>query len=38
MNGIGAPMDHKENMYNNLVHRKNKVGEVKQQDLVRRKQ
>jgi hypothetical protein len=26
MTGIGAPTDHKENMYKNEVHRKKKVG------------
>jgi hypothetical protein len=37
MTGIGAPVDHKENMYKNKVHRKRKVGGERQQDLERRK-
>jgi hypothetical protein len=37
MTGIGAPMDHKENMYKNEVRRKKKVGGGRQQDLERRK-
>jgi hypothetical protein len=37
MTRIGAPVDHKENMYNNEVHRKKKVGGGRQQDLERRK-
>jgi hypothetical protein len=35
MTGIGAPEDHKENMYKNEVHRKKKLGDGRQQDLVR---
>jgi hypothetical protein len=37
MTEIGAPMDHKENMYKNEVCIKKKVGGGRQQDLVRRK-
>ena len=37
MTRIGAPADHKENMYKNEVHRKKKVGSKKKQDLERRK-
>jgi hypothetical protein len=37
MTGIGAPADHKENIYKNEVCRRKKVGGGRQQDLVRRK-
>jgi hypothetical protein len=37
MTGIGAPTDHKENMYKNEIHRKKKVGGRRQQDLATRK-
>jgi hypothetical protein len=37
MTGIGAPMDHKSNMYKNEARRKKKVGGGRQQDLERRK-
>ena len=37
MNGIGALVDHKENMYKNQACRKNKVGDGRQQGLARRK-
>ena len=37
MTGIGAPVDHKENMYKNEACRKKKVGGGRQQDLARRK-
>jgi hypothetical protein len=37
MTGIGAPVDHEENMYKNEAGRKKKVGSGRHQDLVRRK-
>ena len=37
MNGIGAPVEHKANMYKNESHRKKKVGDGRQEDLERRK-
>ena len=37
MYGIGALMDHKENMYKNEVLRNNKVDDGRQRDLVKRK-
>ena len=37
MTGIGAPTDHKANMYKNEVCRRRKVGGGRQQGLVRRK-
>jgi hypothetical protein len=37
MTGIGAPTDHKENMYKNKVHRNKKLGGEREKDLVRRK-
>jgi hypothetical protein len=38
MTGIGAPADHKENMYKNEVCRKKKVGDGRQQDLEEEKE
>jgi hypothetical protein len=37
MNGIGAPMENKANIYKNEVCRRKKVDGGGQQDLVRRK-
>ena len=37
MTGIGAPADHKANMYKNEACRKKKVDDGRQQDLARRK-
>ena len=37
MNWIGAPTDHKSNMYKNEVRRNKKVGRGRQHDLERRK-
>ena len=37
MTRIGAPADHKANMYKNEACRKKKVGKERQQDLARRK-